>query len=160
MIAVANGGGVYISQDTGVTWQLRNNLPTAVIYTGAAAHGSRPALLHGDYYPGSWLAHPRKGVMIIDPEFAFVGPPEFDVGVLLAHLLMAGYEQPEIVMQLGNYCSPPRFSQLLAWAFAGMEVIRRLLGVAQLPLAAPPELRCAWLQTARALVTAWEVSAS
>jgi hypothetical protein len=37
MIAVANLGGVYISQDTGVTWQLRNNLPTAVTYVAAAS---------------------------------------------------------------------------------------------------------------------------
>ena len=129
------------------------------IYTGAVGHASRPALLHGDYYPGSWLAHPRMGVVIIDPEFAFVGPPEFDVGVLLAHLIMAGHAQPDVAMQLGSYGAPPGFSQPLAWAFAGMEVIRRLLGVAQLPLAAPPELRCTWLQTARALIIAWEVSA-
>ena len=126
------------------------------IYTGAAAHASRPALLHGDYYPGSWLAHPRMGVMVIDPEFAFVGPPEFDVGVLLAHLIMAGYGQLEVGMQLRSYVTPPGFHQPLALAFAGMEIIRRLLGVAQLPLAADPETRATWLQAARTLVTAWE----
>lgn len=31
------GGGVYISQDTGLTWQLRGNLPTNPSYTGAAS---------------------------------------------------------------------------------------------------------------------------
>ena len=35
MIAVASGGGVYVSQDTGLSWQLRN-LPTFPSYTGAA----------------------------------------------------------------------------------------------------------------------------
>lgn len=37
MIAVANNGGVYVSQDTGVSWQIRSTLPTALTYTGAAA---------------------------------------------------------------------------------------------------------------------------
>jgi len=37
MIAVANGGGVYVSQDTGVSWQIRNTLPTGLTFTGAAS---------------------------------------------------------------------------------------------------------------------------
>jgi hypothetical protein len=37
MIAVANGGGIYISPDTGVTWQFRSNLPTTPVYNGAAS---------------------------------------------------------------------------------------------------------------------------
>ena len=37
MIAVANTGGVYVSQDTGANWQIRNTLPTGLTYTGAAA---------------------------------------------------------------------------------------------------------------------------
>jgi len=127
------------------------------IYLGTAAHDSRNALLHGDFYPGSWLSHPRMGVMVIDPEFAFVGAPEFDVGVLLAHLTMAGFGQFETGMQLRSYMTPPGFNTPLPLAFAGMEIIRRLLGVAQLPLVAPPETRAAWLEAARALVTAPEV---
>ena len=41
-------------------------------------------------------------------------------------------------MALGNYNAPARFSFPLALAFAGVEVIRRLLGVAQLPLTRGP----------------------
>lgn len=37
MIAVVNGGGVYVSQDTGANWQIRSMLPPALTYTGAAA---------------------------------------------------------------------------------------------------------------------------
>ena len=124
------------------------------IYLGEADHTSAPALLHGDYYPGSWLKHKTMGVMIIDPEFAFPGPPEFDVGVLIAHLTMAGLEQTEVMMLLRSYVTPPGFSYPLALAFAGMEIIRRLLGVAQLPLAANEEIRIRWLQTARSMVVA------
>jgi 5-methylthioribose kinase len=92
------------------------------------------------------------GVMIIDPEFAFPAPPEFDVGVLIAHLTMAGFEQPEIMMLLRSYVTPPRFSYPLALASAGMEIIRRLLGVAQLPRTADDESTSRWLQTARSMV--------
>jgi len=126
------------------------------LYLGRARHASRPALLHGDFYPGSWLAHTRMGVMVIDPEFAFVGPPEFDVGVLLAHLVLAGYGPLEAALQLRSYVTPPGFEQRLAFAFAGIEIIRRLLGVAQLPLAAASETRNAWLTAARQLIHGWE----
>ncbi|NJN52045.1 MAG: phosphotransferase [Gammaproteobacteria bacterium] len=49
-----------------------------------------PVLLHGDFYPGSWLHAADDSVRIIDPEFGFLGCAEFDVGVLLAHLHFAG----------------------------------------------------------------------
>ena len=45
-------------------------------------------LLHGDYYPGSWL-RTTDGIRIIDPEFAFTGMAEFDLGVFAAHLAFA-----------------------------------------------------------------------
>ena len=45
-------------------------------------------LLHGDYFPGSWLKT-EEGIRIIDPEFCFFGDPEFELGVTLAHLKMA-----------------------------------------------------------------------
>ena len=94
------------------------------------------------------------GVKIIDPEFAFVGPPEFDIGVLLAHLQFAGFADPDLIGALGNYDAPSRFSFPLARAFAGIEVIRRLLGVAQLPLTADLETKRAWIETARQSVMA------
>jgi hypothetical protein len=39
MIAAANAGGVYVSLDSGVTWQQRGNLPTGSTYNGAACSG-------------------------------------------------------------------------------------------------------------------------
>lgn len=122
------------------------------IYLGEEQHASRPCLLHGDYYPGSWLHHPNMGVMIIDPEFAFVGAPEFDVGVMLAHLTFAGFSQNEVMGTLRSYVTPPGFDYTLAVRFAAMEIIRRLLGVAQLPLAAGTEQRVNWLNTARMMI--------
>jgi 5-methylthioribose kinase len=80
-----------------------------------------PSLVHGDYFPGSWL-RTAHGVRVIDPEFCFMGTPAFDRGVLLAHLYL-GRQHPE----------PSRFDST-AKAFAGAEILRRLIGVAQLPL--------------------------
>lgn len=122
------------------------------IYLGAASHESRAALLHGDYYPGSWLEHAETTVAIIDPEFSFAGPPEFDVGVFMAHLIMSGYSQAAVAAAIRDYQAPPGFSAALADGFAGIEVIRRLLGVAQLPLQADDDTRCGWLHWARCAV--------
>ncbi len=89
------------------------------------------ALLHGDYFPGSWL-QTAAGVRVIDPEFCFFGLPEFDVGVLLAHLHLAQQPSALIAQALQRY--EARLDEALVWKFAGVEIMRRLLGVAQLPL--------------------------
>lgn len=124
------------------------------VYLGHAPHDSSPCLLHGDFYPGSWVRHCTMGVMIIDPEFAFIGPPEFDVGVMLAHLTLCSFEQTDLMRLLQSYVPPPGFSVPLALSFAGIEIIRRLLGVAQLPLRADDEQQVAWLQRGAELLAA------
>jgi 5-methylthioribose kinase len=132
------------------------------IYLGRSAHRSPTVLLHGDFYPGSWLRHPERQVMIIDPEFAFEGPAEFDVGVFIAHLFMAGivdkiaggFANADLRRTLRRYRAPQNFDQTLCMAFTAMEVIRRLLGVAQLPLQTSTETRAAWLADARTLIMA------
>ena len=108
-------------------------------------------LLHGDFYPASWLQH-RDGVKIIDAEFAFFGPPEFDVGVLIAHLQLAGEPLTDVARVLCRYAPPAHFSADLARAFAGIEVMRRLLGVAQLPLTCGLNAKRALLDVSRTLV--------
>ena len=118
------------------------------LYLGQTSVESGEVLLYGDFYPGSWLQHPTMGATIIDPEFAFLGPPEFDVGVLLAHLTMCGY-QSQLAPLLDSYLTPPGFDHNLARQFSGIEIIRRLLGVAQLPLSADDATRIRWLRTAR-----------
>lgn len=89
-------------------------------------------LLHGDYFPGSWL-HGVTGVRVIDPEFGFAGPREFDVGVMLGHLVLSGMEHA--VTSLGcQYALWEELDHKLILNFAGVEILRRLLGVAQLPI--------------------------
>jgi 5-methylthioribose kinase len=94
------------------------------------ADGNR--LVHGDYFPGSWI-HLAEGVRIIDPEFCFFGSREFDYGVMLAHCALArtavsaGHQILEVAGRDGMDTS-------LLLGFAGTEIMRRLIGVAQLPL--------------------------
>lgn len=128
------------------------------IYIGESAHASTPVLLHGDFYPGSWLgtpAHPND-VKVIDPEFAFVGPAEFDVGVCLAHLQFAGMTLEQANTALDHYNKPQGFDNTLARSFAGIELIRRLLGVAQLPLpeSISTQTKIDWLEAGCSLVLA------
>ena len=51
------------------------------------------ALLHGDLHTGSVMAC-EGSTYVIDPEFAYYGPMGFDVGALLANMLLAYFSQP------------------------------------------------------------------
>ncbi|HAP69811.1 MAG TPA: aminoglycoside phosphotransferase [Flavobacteriales bacterium] len=90
-------------------------------------------LLHGDYYPGSWLKTPN-GFRMIDPEFCFKGPAEFELGVAVAHLKMAQQSESLLKDLFVYYHFDSKFDGSLFSNFAGMEMIRRILGLAQLPL--------------------------
>lgn len=115
-----------------------------------------PALLHGDYYPGS-LLRTRRGLMIIDPEFAFPGPPEFDLSVLIAHLVFAGGEPNRVVDDvLAAYETP--VDRALVEGFAGAELMRRTLGVSQLPLRLDLAGKRALLERSRAWVHGWRAA--
>jgi len=50
--------------------------------------GSPEALIHGDLHTGSIMVTESE-TRVIDPEFAFYGPMGFDIGAVLANLLMA-----------------------------------------------------------------------
>ncbi len=90
-------------------------------------------LLHGDYYPGSWLST-WQGIKVIDPEFSFYGCPEFDLGVMIAHLMLAKQSSETIALVRVNYFSDASFNEDLLEAFIGIEIMRRIIGLAQLPL--------------------------
>jgi 5-methylthioribose kinase len=111
------------------------------------ADGSQ--LVHGDFFPGSWLRTSR-GPVIIDPEFCFMGDGEFDFGVAIAHLILG--DQPVALVDFVREAAPSSYDRVLTLQFAGVEIMRRLIGVAQLPLDASLERKQAWLDRARELV--------
>ncbi len=93
-------------------------------------------LVHGDYFPGSWL-RTRSGVSVIDPEFCFLGPRVFDLGFMLGHLLLAGQPDETCEALVSRYLERAGLDAAAAAharRFAGVEIMRRLIGVAQLPL--------------------------
>ena len=126
-----------------------------IYLSGESEAGAVRRLLHGDYYPGSWLRS-DAGFRVIDPEFCFAGPPEFDLGVLTAHRILC---QPKPARDfVSRTCSQyesrggPAVAHQLVEGFAGAEILRRLLGVAQLPIAADLETRLRWLDLGREMV--------
>jgi 5-methylthioribose kinase len=108
-------------------------------------------LIHGDYFPGSWL-RARQSVYVIDPEFCFYGPPEWDLGVMTAHLYFAGQPQSLIDGLLSRYAGLASVNLGLVFQFAGVEIMRRLIGVAQLPVKFGPQRKAELLQMSQALV--------
>ncbi len=110
-----------------------------------------PTLIHGDFFPGSLLRTPR-GPRIIDPEFCHFGRAEYDVGVLLAHLFL-GAQPIELWLDFrAQYAAPPGFEDLLVHQIAGVEIMRRLIGYAQLPLIWGFQARLALLKLSYDLV--------
>lgn len=91
-------------------------------------------LLHGDYYPGSWLKT-KTGLNVIDAEFSFKGFAEFDWSVFLAHMYMAQQSEQVIDFLNDRIEGNKRLDLAKVKAFAGIEILRRFYGVAQLPLA-------------------------
>ena len=71
------------------------------------------------------------------------------MGVVRAHLTFAGFDDARAATVFKHYHAPAGFVPELAKAFAGIEIIRRLLGVAQLPMQCDAAQRLAWLEQAR-----------
>lgn len=76
-------------------YKTNNRLKSSIEKLGERYLQDGNSLLHGDYFPGSWLKS-KDGIKIIDPEFCFFGEPEFEIGVTIAHLKMAN--QPEEII--------------------------------------------------------------
>ncbi len=110
-----------------------------------------PALIHGDFFPGS-LIRTGDGLRVIDPEFGFLGRAEFDVGVWWAHLLLAGQPVGLLEDWRRAYREPDGFDGELACRLAGIEMVRRLIGFAQLGLGCDPAGRLERLEVGVGLV--------
>jgi 5-methylthioribose kinase len=107
-------------------------------------------LVHGDYFPGSWLKA-DDGVRIIDPEFCFLGEPEVDCGILAAHLILAPCA-PAVLEMVAASAAKRGLDLALVEAYAGVEIMRRLIGVAQLPLPYGIDRKRILLQRSRRLI--------
>ncbi|WP_179316047.1 phosphotransferase [Winogradskyella undariae] len=106
-------------------------------------------LLHGDYYPASWMTN-KDSLYIIDPEFSFLGFPEFDLGVLAAHSIIITKDET-FISRIKDYY-PNEIDKNLLAQITGVEIIRRLIGLAQLPISTSIKEKEALLQLAHHLI--------
>ncbi|KRR26994.1 methylthioribose kinase [Bradyrhizobium lablabi] len=75
---------------------------------------SPEALIHGDLHTGSIMVT-DSATMVIDPEFAFYGPMGFDLGAVIANLLMA------YLASAGHERSPGERRLFEAWVLETIE---------------------------------------
>ncbi len=127
------------------------NLKEKMQELGERYLGAGEVLVHGDYYPGSWMSYDDQ-VFVIDPEFCFVGFAEFDLGVMAAHLIMATKQFGHIDAVIESYGAKLEYK--LTRQIAGTEILRRLIGLAQLPLSRTLDEKAYLLKEARNLVLA------
>lgn len=111
-----------------------------------------PHLIHGDLFLGSLLRAPGGEIMLLDPEFSFGGEPEFDLGVFYAHLILSGHDDALVARWLARTVTVAGRDATLTRHYAGVEIMRRLIGVAQLPLARSLPQKAALLARSRSLV--------
>jgi len=128
--------------------------------TGQQYLADGPALVHGDFFPGSWL-RVAQDVFVIDPEFCFFGDAEFDLGCAIGHFCLSSQPRHSAEAFLRAYIDygddTPLDLPLLS-RYAAAEVMRRLIGVAQLPLNTRPPWRAQLLRRSQqAMITEnWE----
>ena len=110
-------------------------------------------LVHGDYFPGSWM-QTDDGVRVIDPEFCFPGDAEFDIGILTGHLVLAASASTSVSLlgMVSASVERRRLDAARVAGYAGVEIMRRLIGVAQLPLNHDLDRKRALLQRSRTLL--------
>ena len=114
-------------------------------------HADGACLLHGDYFPGSFLRTAR-GPCVIDPEFGYFGRPEFDPAVFVAHMCLARQPRERVAQFVAGYAPPPDYDEAVMLQLAGVEIMRRLVGYAQLPLTIGIEEKRDLLDLSRELV--------
>ncbi len=138
-------------QEVAMRYKQDTVLKKEIATLGKVYLSSGDTLLHGDYYPGSWLIT-RQGVRVIDPEFCFHGCREFDVAVMMAHLIMTQHAESQVSSVLKHYTLADRLNIGLLNRFIGVEIMRRLIGLAQLPLACDLSTKKELLEKARQLI--------
>ncbi len=121
------------------------------------------ALVHGDVQPDNVLVGER-GPKLLDAEIAHVGDPAFDVGTLLAHLLLPSLAAGEpglaatCLDSAWSAYTESHGSQALAGfaqvaRYAGIELLRRTLGAARVEAVARDEAGLAVVAAGIRLVT-------
>ncbi len=138
-------------QEVAMTYKTDGHLKEVAKTLGEKYLADGDYLLHGDYYPGSWL-RTTQGIKVIDPEFSFSGLREFELGVMLAHLKMAEQSEEIQARVIDLYEHSAELDGHLLNQFIGIEIMRRIIGLAQLPMSINLERKKGLLQEAHNLL--------
>jgi 5-methylthioribose kinase len=120
-------------------------------------------LVHADAQAGNILLTP-SGPKLLDAEIAHVGDPAFDIGTLIAHVLLpavatGNVKRMEATLDglwsayanaRGAQDCPP-FAD--AASYAGIEMLRRTIGAARVAVVETPEAAFAVIELASRLMT-------
>jgi len=118
-------------QALSLTYKRDKELKKVIHTLGEQYLATGKTLIHGDFYPTSWLQVGEE-IKIIDPEFGFMGDPEFDLGVLFAHFKLSRQVdslKSDFLRKYKNSYSEAKINK-----YEAIEIMRRLIGIAQLPL--------------------------
>ena len=138
-------------QVAAIPYKTDSELKSRILEVGKIYLSKGHYLLHGDFYPGSWVRS-KNGLKVIDPEFCFYGPLEFDLGVMMAHLIMTKHDDALLNSVYTHYHSKEAINKTLLQQFIGIEIMRRLIGLAQLPVALDITAKKELLHYARQLI--------
>ena len=133
-------------QEASMPYKTDPNLKQCIQALGNRYLADGKVLMHGDFYPGSWL-QVSTGIKIIDPEFGGLGDAEFDLGVFLAHLDLSAQAEELSAQVQKDYNLPLDWS--LVQQYRGVEILRRLIGIAQLPVSLSLDAKKTLLERAR-----------
>jgi len=133
-------------QEASMPYKTDPNLKQCIQALGNRYLADGKVLMHGDFYPGSWL-QVSTGIKIIDPEFGGLGDAEFDLGVFLAHLDLSAQSEELSAQVQKDYNLPVDWS--LVQQYRGVEILRRLIGIAQLPVSLNLDAKKTQLERAR-----------
>ena len=136
-------------QELSLPYKTDTKLKKVVKKVGKQYLSEGNTLLHGDYYPGSWMTE-SNNLYVIDPEFGFAGFAEFDLGVMAAHLILSTGKKKYLKRIHGQYEGKTDLG--LMGQVAGIEIMRRLIGLAQLPLERTIEEKKNLLKKARKMI--------
>jgi 5-methylthioribose kinase len=89
---------------------------------------------------------------VIDPEFCCFGRAEVELGIFIGHMLLAQQDGASILGFLNGYQSAAPLAIEPVLRLAGVEIMRRLIGVAQLPVTLDLEGKSRLLARSRKLV--------
>jgi len=127
----------------------------------------RGALVHGDVQAGNVLLAAR-GPVLLDAEIAHVGDPAFDVGTLLAHLLLPAVAEGAVARR--TLAADAADAAATAWSayveahgaphpdfrdcarYAGLELMRRTIGAARVPAVAADDASLRVIDAAARLI--------